>query len=69
MAKKYEGLRIKDRSADYCAGHRRAVRACIAWLHRRAESMNDEHAKAVLNSAAFSLGGETARKRNNPDSK
>lgn len=32
------------------------IRACIAWLHAQAASMNDPKAKAVLNSAAFSLG-------------
>lgn len=39
-------------SADF----ERGVRACIAWLHERAREMNDPHAKAVLNSAAFNLG-------------
>jgi hypothetical protein len=34
----------------------RGVRACIAWLHARADTMNDPHAKSVLNSAAFNLG-------------
>jgi len=34
----------------------RGVRAAIAWLHRRADKMNDPHATRVLNSAAFSLG-------------
>lgn len=32
------------------------VRLAITWLHRRAEQMNDPHARAVLNSAAFQLG-------------
>lgn len=34
------------------------VRACITWLHRRAASMNDPHARAILNSAAFALGAD-----------
>ena len=39
-------------------GKRDGLRYAITWLHRRAESMNDPHAKAVLNSAAFDLGNE-----------
>lgn len=42
----------KPRSGDF----QRGVRTCIEWLHQRAREMNDPHAKAVLNSAAFSLG-------------
>lgn len=41
----------KERQAYF-----RGVRSCIAWLHERARKMNDPHAKAVLNSAAFALG-------------
>lgn len=37
-------------------GYQRGVRACITWLHERAASMNDPHAKAILNTAAFNLG-------------
>ena len=37
-------------------GFNQGVRSCIAWLHQRAAEMNDPHAKAVLNSAAFNLG-------------
>lgn len=37
-------------------GFRNGVRAAITWLHRRAVEMNDPHAKALLNSAAFDLG-------------
>lgn len=32
------------------------VRASITWLHQRAASMNDPHARAILNSAGFDLG-------------
>jgi hypothetical protein len=39
-------------------GKRDGIRYAITWLHRRAEEMNDQHAKAVLNSAAFYLGNE-----------
>jgi hypothetical protein len=38
------------------ASFSRGVRAAIEWLHARAETMNDPHAKAVLNSAGFHLG-------------
>lgn len=34
----------------------RGVRSCIAWLHAHADTMNDPHARRVLNGAAFSLG-------------
>lgn len=40
----------------YEDGRRNAIRACVRWLHERASQMNDPHAKAVLNSAAFALG-------------
>lgn len=33
----------------------------VQWLHERAASMNDPHAKAILNSAAFHLGRARAR--------
>lgn len=39
-------------------GKRDGLRYAITWLHRRAETMNDPRAKAVLNSAAFDLGIE-----------
>lgn len=39
-------------SVDFKQG----VRACITWLHEEAAKMNDPHARAVLNSAAFHLG-------------
>jgi len=38
------------------AGFNQGVRACIAWLHAEADKMNDQHAKGVLNNAAFHLG-------------
>jgi hypothetical protein len=34
----------------------KGIRACITRLHELAREMNDPHAKAVLNSAAFDLG-------------
>jgi hypothetical protein len=36
------------------------VRACIAWLHREADLMNDPHARQILNSAAHGLGCDKA---------
>lgn len=39
-------------------GKRDGLRYAINWLHQRAEAMNDEKAKAILNSAAFNLGNE-----------
>jgi len=39
-------------------GKRDGLRYTITWLHRRANSMNDPQAKAILNSAAFDLGLE-----------
>ena len=41
--------------------YNRGVRTCIAWLHARALEMNDPHARAILNVAAYNLG------RNKPD--
>lgn len=58
-----EGLIVKDRPAAYRAGHRRAVRACVAWLHREAASMANPHARALLNEAAFHLGQDAAHRR------
>ena len=39
-------------------GKRDAMRGLVTWLGKRAASMNDPHAKAILNSAAFDLGCE-----------
>lgn len=32
------------------------VRRAITWLQQRALEMNDPHARAILNAAAFNLG-------------
>lgn len=45
-----------NRSPRFRDGARWAVRRCIAWLHARAGQMNDPHARALLNSAAFGMG-------------
>ena len=50
----------------YPRGYRDGIRAAITWLHKEARAMNDPHARASLNGAAFSLGNhlrdEVARK-------
>ena len=43
-------------SAQYSQGYRCAMKRAVAWLHHRADEMNDPHAKAILDSAAFNLG-------------
>ncbi|NVZ10566.1 hypothetical protein HW932_14975 [Allochromatium humboldtianum] len=48
---------------EYRRGYHDGLREAIAWIHARAEEMNDPHAKAVLNTAAFHLGVEAAQKR------
>lgn len=40
----------------YPRGRRDGIRWAITWLHKRAVEMNDRRAKAILNSAAFSMG-------------
>jgi hypothetical protein len=44
------------RSAEYGQAYRAASKKAVAHLHELAEEMNDPQAKAVLNTAAFSLG-------------
>ncbi len=39
-------------------GFRDGLRYAVTWLHERAREMNDPHAKAILNTAAFHLGTE-----------
>ena len=38
-----------------------ATRKAVTWLHKRANEMNDGHAKLVLNSAAFNMSLELMR--------
>ena len=47
---------LDTRQPQYRDGQRNAIKWAIAWLHRRAESMNDPNAVAVLHSAAFQMG-------------
>lgn len=44
--------------SDRKFGQRDGIRYAITWLHNRANEMNDPHARAIINSAAFSLGNE-----------
>jgi hypothetical protein len=44
------------RSPQYCDGQRNAIKWAIQWIHDEAKSMNDPHAKIVLNNAAFHMG-------------
>lgn len=44
------------RHPQYRDGQRNAIKWAIAWLHRRAASMNDPNAKVILDSAAFEMG-------------
>lgn len=46
---------------EYERGHQDGVRAAVTWLHKRADEMNDPHARAVLNSAATNLGWDHSR--------
>lgn len=47
-----------SRSPEYTQGRRAGVKWAITWLHDRANEMNDPHAKAILNTAAFNLGAD-----------
>lgn len=48
---------------EYERGCRDGVRWAITWLHERASKMNDPHARAVLNSAAFNMGIDRKQER------
>jgi hypothetical protein len=63
-----DSLRVgPGRSQQFRDGHRNATKACVAWLHARTEEMNDWHAKAILNTAAFHLGVATSRNKERAD--
>lgn len=47
----------------HARGVRDGQRWAVEWLHKRAEEMNDPHAKQVLNAAAFSMGVAAAKGR------
>lgn len=44
---------------DFARGMKEGIAWSVAWLHKRADWMNDPLAKAVLNGAAFSLGRDS----------
>ncbi len=46
----------RGRSEEFRAGHRRAIRAAVSWLHAEALQMNDSRARQFFDSAAFGLG-------------
>jgi hypothetical protein len=41
------------RSQQYMDGQRTALRWVVAWLHRRADTMDDQQARHILHLAAF----------------
>lgn len=47
---------VDSRHPQYRQGQRQAQKHAVSWLHKRANSMNDPHAKSILDSAAFDLG-------------
>jgi hypothetical protein len=51
------------RSEPYKQGYSAAWKDAITWLHKQADSMADWRAKAILNSAAFSLGSNKGHGR------
>lgn len=51
-----EGAKVRE-----WAAYRKGVRTSIEWLHERAKEMNDPHARAILNTAAFHLGVDLKR--------
>jgi hypothetical protein len=46
------------RSPQYMQGRREAMKWAVTWLHQRALEMNDPHAKALFNTAAFNMGAD-----------
>lgn len=51
--------------SEYQRGYQDAARQMITWLHEEAASMNDPHARQLLDAAAASLGARA----NNPEHK
>lgn len=50
--------RWAGRKPEYDRGFRDGIRCAVTWLHGRAKEMNDPHAVAILNTAAFNLGAD-----------
>lgn len=42
--------------SEYQRGYQDAARQMITWLHEEAATMNDPHARRLLDGAAFTLG-------------
>jgi hypothetical protein len=42
--------------SEYQRGYQDAARKMITWLHEEAASMNDPHARRLLDDAAFAIG-------------
>ena len=42
--------------SEYQRGYQDAAREMITWLHEEAASINDPHARRLLDGAAFGLG-------------
>jgi len=53
------------RSSEYLQGFREASKLAIQLAHEEADSMNDPHARRVLNNLAFHLGNELKRAHRN----
>lgn len=47
---------MSNRPPQYLQGRREALKWAVTWLYAHAESMNDPHARAILNSAAYGMG-------------
>lgn len=50
-----------NRAPQYIDGRRNGIKWAVTWLHERANEMNDPHAKAVLDAAAFEMGNDAKR--------
>ena len=42
-------------------GRREGMQWAVSWLHNQAESMNDPHARQVLQAAAFQMGNDAKK--------
>lgn len=52
---KIENQRMR-RSPVFETGYRLGVKDCVEWLHGEADTMNDPHARKILNVAASGMG-------------
>lgn len=49
------------RSSQYEQGRRNGIKWAVEWLYKRAEKMNDPHARLVLNCTADLMGNDAKR--------